>query len=741
MGTLNKLEQRIEAMVNGAFAKAFKSPVQPMEFAGALRRECDINARIWDQDHTIAPNGYVVELSPEDHEWHQQCLAVVTEELVDKVREHASKQHYSFMGPLKVRLQRADDLDTGQYRVRSRIETPPAVQEALQAAQHYRDTYPPQAGHRGGGTSAWQPPAPVLRGAKQLLTSHQFTSLGLAIGDNGVLVATGGQDAPSGARGPLRTADRPEADEAELAPPSRHPHGASALRGGRPGPAAGAIADGRPTEDGHADGRADGPGAGSGQGEDGPGLPDGGALQHRRRRSRVSVQPAPPAHPVDRTHQPIAGEQHRDHAGSSPDRPSELTEGLQTVTNDHDICVSDNAPAQDGYRSSAPDHGPSVGAAGLGEPTRTSPYAPAQPTPQPHAAAGPSMRPRPRTPNPGAQWQPTGRPEHGAMVGFGSAGDLSSDRLLRSRSNDRRGATWFRRTAERERQQKLDLLRTPVMSCYKIAVISLKGGVGKTTTTTALGATLASQRQDRVLAIDANPDAGTLSLRARRESSATIRDMIPEIPHLTHYMAVRRYTSQSSSGLEILANDVDPAVSTAFTDEDYRQVVNCLGQHYPIILTDSGTGLLHTAMHGVLDLADQLIVVATPSVDGATSASTTYDWLNAHGYGDLVQRSITVVSEARRTSKSIRVNDIVAHFRARCRGVVAVPYDEHLAAGAEVDLAQMKPKTRAAYFDLATLVAEDFPRTQPEPVSWRPYPAAPHSGYNATSLFSKPEWG
>ncbi len=186
------------------------------------------------------------------------------------------------------------------------------------------------------------------------------------------------------------------------------------------------------------------------------------------------------------------------------------------------------------------------------------------------------------------------------------------------------------------------------------------------------------------------------------------------IPYLTSYMDMRRFTSQAPSGLEILANDVDPAVSTTFNDADYRQVIDFLGRQYPIVLTDSGTGLLYSAMRGVLDLADQLIIVSTPSVDGASSASTTLDWLSANGYADLVQRSITVVSGVRETAKMIRVEDIVAHFRTRCRGVVVVPFDEHLAAGAEVDLNRMRPKTREAYFDLAAMVAADFPRTQPQ---------------------------
>jgi MinD-like ATPase involved in chromosome partitioning or flagellar assembly len=321
------------------------------------------------------------------------------------------------------------------------------------------------------------------------------------------------------------------------------------------------------------------------------------------------------------------------------------------------------------------------------------------------------------------------RPQPGAL-GYTASVELSSDRLLQEKRRHKqrsqpasRPASRFKlggKAAEAERQQKLQVIRTPVLSCYRIAVISLKGGVGKTTTTTALGATLASERQDKVIAIDANPDAGTLGRRVRRETGATIRDLVTAIPYLNSYMDIRRFTSQAPSGLEILANDVDPAISTTFNDEDYRQVIDVLGKQYPIILTDSGTGLLYSAMRGVLDLADQLIIVSTPSVDGASSASTTLDWLAAHGYGDLVQRSITVISGVRETGKMVKVEDIVAHFRTRCRGVVVAPFDEHLAAGAELDLDLMRPKTRQAYFDLAALIAEDFARAQQEQGLWTP---------------------
>ncbi|MGW6612919.1 SCO5717 family growth-regulating ATPase [Streptomyces erythrochromogenes] len=360
------------------------------------------------------------------------------------------------------------------------------------------------------------------------------------------------------------------------------------------------------------------------------------------------------------------------------------------------------------------------------------PVGPGQQPPQPQAQAQPQPQPQPQPHDPRYAAGPTGG---GAPLGYTAAVELSSDRLLRNKqkpksNNNGAGGGLFRfggKAAEAERRRKLELIRTPVMSCYRIAVISLKGGVGKTTTTTALGATLATERQDKILAIDANPDAGTLGRRVRRETGATIRDLVQAIPYLNSYMDIRRFTSQAPSGLEIIANDVDPAVSTTFNDEDYRRVIETLGRQYPIILTDSGTGLLYSAMRGVLDLADQLIIISTPSVDGASSASTTLDWLSAHGYADLVSRSLTVISGVRETAKMIKIEDIVQHFETRCRGVVVVPFDEHLAAGAEVDLDLMRPKTREAYFNLSALVAEDFLRAQQQaPQNHWGAPQQPH---------------
>ena len=113
--------------------------------------------------------------------------------------------------------------------------------------------------------------------------------------------------------------------------------------------------------------------------------------------------------------------------------------------------------------------------------------------------------------------------------------------------------------AEMRRRDLINRVRTPVAGGHhRVAVLSLKGGVGKTTTAVGLGATLATLRGDRVIAVDANPDRGTLSDKVRLETAATIRDLLNERDQVSRYADVRAFTSQASSRLEVLASDRDP---------------------------------------------------------------------------------------------------------------------------------------------------------------------------------------
>jgi MinD-like ATPase involved in chromosome partitioning or flagellar assembly len=134
-----------------------------------------------------------------------------------------------------------------------------------------------------------------------------------------------------------------------------------------------------------------------------------------------------------------------------------------------------------------------------------------------------------------------------------------------------------------------------------------------------------------------------------------------------------------------------------------------LEKFYSIVLTDCGTGLMHSAMQTILEEADALVVISSGSVDGARSASATLDWLDAHGYRDLVARSVAVVNAVRPRSGKVDLPKVVEHFEQRCRLVRLIPFDPHLEEGAEIDLERLRPKTRNALLELAAAVAADFP--------------------------------
>jgi hypothetical protein len=126
MGALSRFERRVQEAVHGAFARAFKSEVQPVEIASALQRECADKAAIVSRGRTMIPNAFVVELGEHDSERLQQYLEPLRTEFADMVREYAREQSYSFVGPVTVDIERLDELETGMFRVRSSAVTGPA---------------------------------------------------------------------------------------------------------------------------------------------------------------------------------------------------------------------------------------------------------------------------------------------------------------------------------------------------------------------------------------------------------------------------------------------------------------------------------------------------------------------------------------------------------------------------------------------------------------------------------------
>ncbi len=119
MGVMDRFERRLDRMVSGTFARAFKSEVQPVEVAAALQRECDDRAAIVTRGRTMVPNEFDVELGQHDYDRLAMYAEPLGAELAAMVREHADEQGYQFVGPVVVRLVLTDDLDTGMFRILS----------------------------------------------------------------------------------------------------------------------------------------------------------------------------------------------------------------------------------------------------------------------------------------------------------------------------------------------------------------------------------------------------------------------------------------------------------------------------------------------------------------------------------------------------------------------------------------------------------------------------------------------
>ncbi|WP_295840031.1 MinD/ParA family protein [uncultured Microbacterium sp.] len=239
-----------------------------------------------------------------------------------------------------------------------------------------------------------------------------------------------------------------------------------------------------------------------------------------------------------------------------------------------------------------------------------------------------------------------------------------------------------------------------------VPVLSRKGGVGKTTVTSLLGMALADARDDRIIAVDANPDRGTLADRVGRANGRTVRDLVRAHDEMAGYNDVSSIVARDETRLDVLASDADPRVSEAFSDDDYRQVADVAAHYYSIVLTDTGTGIVHSVMGATLEMADTLVIVAGLSVDEARLASETLTWLETNGYAARVRDAVVVLNASRPGAPLVRESELEAHFRSRVRTVIRMPYDPRIAAGSAIAFRDLQPATRQAARELAAAVVE-----------------------------------
>src|SRR6516162_5085499 len=216
---------------------------------------------------------------------------------------------------------------------------------------------------------------------------------------------------------------------------------------------------------------------------------------------------------------------------------------------------------------------------------------------------------------------------------------------------------------------------------------------------------LASLRGQPVAALDLNPAPGSLGELAAPRPTRTVRSLLAgQVP--AGRQAHNGHQPRGRAQLDVFAAEVRGDGAVNMGDQEYRQMFDAAAAGYRLTLADPGA----TAVARVLSAADQLVLVAPASPDAARSLAMTTEWLAAHGYGALTANSITVLNGlSKRSMPHAEQAELVA--RGRCRAIVRVPWDDHLAepptgqgipdssgqAGEPSRLTQLRPPVLQAY--------------------------------------------
>ena len=266
---------------------------------------------------------------------------------------------------------------------------------------------------------------------------------------------------------------------------------------------------------------------------------------------------------------------------------------------------------------------------------------------------------------------------------------------------------------QRDEEELARRIARQLQGSYNTAVLSLKGGIGKTSTTVGVGLTLAEFRGDAPCAIDANPDSGDLVERALGEgiyqqaSPRTITDLLRNIESVDSLTALARYMHHAGR-LHLIAGEQDPEVSDSLTAAEYLRIRKLISSYYSVALTDCGTGVTHNAMSGILQSADNLVIAAGYAVSGAKRARSTLHWLASHGYEDLARNAIVVITDKDEVSSRVDKDAIEEHLAGICRQLIPVPHDRGVADGDLVTLDALKPDTRRAYKEIAAAIVDGY---------------------------------
>jgi MinD-like ATPase involved in chromosome partitioning or flagellar assembly len=249
-------------------------------------------------------------------------------------------------------------------------------------------------------------------------------------------------------------------------------------------------------------------------------------------------------------------------------------------------------------------------------------------------------------------------------------------------------------------------IRAVVGGAFPIAVLNLKGGVGKTSVVEALGSTFAATRDDPVIALDL--DAGDLVERHGRQNPLSMADLLTG-EAVTQYADIRAHTYMNGFGLEVLGAPDYARSDWQLERRDVVKAISILRMHYSVMLVDCVKALNSSVMEAVLPESRALVVVTSTSIDAIRKAKTTLEWLYHNGYQRFMRSTVLAINHV----EPAKVDPVAAteleRLSARVAATVVLPFDRHVHEGKKIALDRLSKESRRAYLEMAAALADMFP--------------------------------
>jgi MinD-like ATPase involved in chromosome partitioning or flagellar assembly len=242
---------------------------------------------------------------------------------------------------------------------------------------------------------------------------------------------------------------------------------------------------------------------------------------------------------------------------------------------------------------------------------------------------------------------------------------------------------------------------------YQIAVVSVKGGVGKTRMAAAVGSVFADKRGGGVIAVDADATYGGLARFVDPTMTATVREYLADPDAVTH-PKTRPYTGCNRQRLEVLGGHQNVAAEFTFDQQTFFDTISRTRMIYQLCLVDCAE-IEGDVFKAVLSCSDALMIVGSCTAEGGLAVETTVNWLAARRGHELLKRSVIVLNDAHRSATPKFISHINETVGKRVRTVKTVPWDRHLRDAATLDFPALRKNTQLALLDLAAELATGFP--------------------------------